>query len=376
MALEPLFFYGTLRHIPLLETVLGRPRDEMTLSEASLPDHGVTWVAGETFPMIATAEEQIAAGLLLRDPTSDDVARLDYYEGGFAYDLRSVTVNLPDGTTVAARVYFPKPDAFAAGPAWSLEDWVHDWADISLIAAREAMEFYGTWSAEDLAVKLPMMRRRADTMRAARLRGQSPDHHAGPEQVEVLSRQRVHSHFFALDRMTLRHTRYDGTKTQVLDREAVFAGCAVVVLPYDPRRDEVMLVEQFRANLFAVGDLSPWVIEAIAGLVDPGEEAETAALREAEEEAGVRPERLEKISAAYSSTGSNTEYVTSFVALADFSDLGSGGGLDSEGEDIRRIILPFDTFAEGLETHRFRDAPLISAGFWLMANRDRLRSSA
>ncbi len=82
------------------------------------------------------------------------------------------------------------------------------------------------------------------------------------------------------------------------------------------------------------------------------------------------------MSAAYSSTGSNTEFVTSYLAIADFDELGQGGGLDTEGEDIRRLVLPFEEFAEGLLTQRFRDAPLISTGFWLMLNRERLRGSA
>ncbi|WP_050927736.1 NUDIX domain-containing protein [Aestuariivita boseongensis] len=376
MALRPLFFYGTLRHLPLLERVLGRSAQAMDLVEATLPDHAVHWVAGQCFPMISKAQGGQARGLILRSLSAEDIARLNYYEGGFAYDLRDVTAVAPDGETIAAQVYFPQEGGFEKGDPWSLDAWIRDWGEVSLIAAAEAMAHYGQWSAQELAHKLPMMRRRADTMRAARLRGPSPDHRDGAERVEILSRNRVHSHFFALDRMEMRHPLYDGGMSDPLDREAFFAGQAVVVLPYDPVRDAVLLIEQFRVNVYAVGDPSPWVIEAIAGLVDPGEAAETTAMREAEEEAGLTPIRLEKISATYSSTGSSTEFVTAFLALADFSTLGDGGGVESEGEDIRRIILPFDDFAKGLETHRFRDAPLVAAGFWLINNRARLRSSA
>ena len=141
-------------------------------------------------------------------------------------------------------------------------------------------------------------------------------------------------------------------------------------------RDEVILVEQFRVNMFALGDPSPWIIEAVAGLIDPGETPEVAAAREAQEEAGVTPQSLELVSQTYSSTGSNTEFVTAFVAVCDFGALEQGGGLDVEGEDIRRIIMPFEEFAEGLTTQRFRDAPLMGVGFWLMLNRARLRGSA
>lgn len=376
MALKPLFFYGTLRHLPLLEVVLGHSAQDMDLIDAHLQHHAVYWAQDQPFPMIAEDAGSTAYGMLLRGVTSEDVSRLDYYEGGFAYDLKDIVVAEPNGAEKIAQVYFPKSGVLSKGTRWSLTDWERDWSDISVVAAREAMEQFGSWTARDLAVKLPMMRRRADAARAARARGAPDEGPPADKQVEVLSRTRVHSHFFALDRMVLRHSRYDGSMTRPLDREAVYAGHAAVVLPFDPVKDEVILVEQFRANLFALGDPNPWVIEAIAGLVDPGETPKAAAIREAKEEAGVEPTRMEQVSAAYSSTGSNTEFVTTFVALADFNSLSSGGGLDSEGEDIRRIILPFAEFAEGLRACRFRDAPLITAGLWLMLNRDRLRSSA
>lgn len=376
MALKPLFFYGTLRHLPLLELALGRSVDQMDLSEARLPEHAVYWVQDQPFPMIASAPGQAAPGLLLRDPTREDIERLDYYEGGFAYDLKDVVTLDQSARKITASVYFPKPGALSKGDIWSLKDWERDWSDISLIVAREAMDNFGHWSAQDLAVKLPMMRRRAAVSRTAQRRSTSDNAQLGATNVQVLSKTRVHSHFFALDRMVLRHERYDGSLTPPLDREIVYAGHAVVILPYDPVRDAVILVEQFRVNMFALGDPQPWVIEAIAGLVDPGEAPEDAAKREAREEAGVHMDRVEQVSAAYSSTGSSTEFLTSYIALADFGTLGVGGGLATEGEDIRRIIMPFSEFAEGLHTHRFRDAPLVNLGFWLILNRDRLRSSA
>ena len=376
MALEALFFYGTLRHIPLLELVLGRSRSDLQLTPAELPDHKVYWVKKAAFPMIVEEPGARATGLLLRAPTKEDVARLNYYEGGFAYDLREVTALDAANHPHMARVFFPEAGHFTKGHPWVLADWERDWLDITLIAAQEAIAHFGQWSAQDLASKLPMMRMRAATMLTARDRQPTKDHCSGADQVEVLSQERVHSNFFALDRMVVRQPQYDGTISEPLNREVFFAGHAVVLLPYDPVRDEVILVQQFRVNMYALGDPSPWMVEAVAGLIDPGETPEEAGIREAIEEAGVHARHLELVSAAYSSTGSNTEFVTCYVALADFSELGQGGGLDTEGEDIRRLVLPFDEFAEGLLTQRFRDAPLNSTGFWLMLNRERLRGSA
>ena len=376
MALSPLFFYGTLRHVPLLEIVLGRDQTDMQLVAASAPDHAVHGAGDGQLPMIVSSVGGAATGLLLLEPTPEDVARLAYYHAGLGHVAREITVQDQTGQTHEALAYGPPDGRVHPSDPWSLEVWERDWAEIAVGAAREAMEHYGQWSVDDLVVKMPMLRRRAATMVAARHRTPPPHHHAGADQVEVISRQRVHSHFFALDQMVVRHPRYDGTMTDPLDREAFFAGQAVVLLPYDPVRDEVIVVEQFRANMYALGDPSPWMIEAVLGLIDPGETAAEAGTREAQEEAGVRAERLELVSEAYSSTGSSTEFVTIYVALADFGDLGQGGGLDGEGEDIRRLVLPFDDFAAALNRREFRDAPLITAGFWLMLNRERLRSSA
>lgn len=58
------------------------------------------------------------------------------------------------------------------------------------------------------------------------------------------------------------------------------------VLPYDPQRDEVVLIEQFRVGAMGRTD-NPWLVEMVAGLIDKDEQPEEVAHREAEEEAGL-----------------------------------------------------------------------------------------
>ena len=60
---------------------------------------------------------------------------------------------------------------------------------------------------------------------------------------------------------------------------------AVIVLPYDPVNDRILLVKQFRTGPYVKGDANPWVLEPIAGLIDVGETPVEAGLREAKEEA-------------------------------------------------------------------------------------------
>ena len=69
---------------------------------------------------------------------------------------------------------------------------------------------------------------------------------AVPDDVAVLTRAERFAGFFAVEEQGLRFRRFDGTLSDPVNREAFVSGDAVTVLPYDPVRDRVLLVEQFR----------------------------------------------------------------------------------------------------------------------------------
>ena len=75
----------------------------------------------------------------------------------------------------------------------------------------------------------------------------------------------------------------------------------MIVLPYDPVHDRVLLVEQFRAGPFARQEENPWCLEPIAGLIDQSKTPEEAGLRESHEEAGLTLSRLELVARSYPS---------------------------------------------------------------------------
>jgi len=295
-----LFLYGTLRHMPLLEIVLGRSADRIAAQPARLADHAVSRVADQSFPMIVVAPGEMAHGLMVDDLSSDDVARINYYEGGFGYSLREVPVQIAGGT-VAAQVYFPAPGQWSPAEPWDLAAWVADHAEFTCALANEKM-----WSRPFMpasGVILPhnemMMRQRASARLAAVSRPGPRDRDLA-EDVILHSRMRGYAGFFAFDELELQYRRYDGTMSEVLNRGYLAHAEAVVVLIYDPARDMVLTVEQFRAPLYGSGDPSPWVWEAVAGLIDAGETPEEAARRETVEEAGVH---LDALSICISSSG-------------------------------------------------------------------------
>ena len=367
-----MFFYGTLRHVPLLERVLGRSADTVSLSEAILPDHSVFAVQDQIFPMIRPEPGGIAEGIFVRDISAVELGRLAYYEGGFDYGLLDRAVRLSDGTTAQAQVFFPETGKWQADGPWSLTDWVDKWGDINALAAEEEMAYFGRIDPHTMTRSTRAIQTRAWAKLLARQR-QTDDLRDISKDVVVHRHQRAYVNYFGMEEIDLQHRRNDGTMGPVLNRGSLMQGAAIVVLPYDPVRDTVLIVEQFRPPVFLIDDPEPWMWEAIAGMVDPGEAPEQAVHREVMEEAGVTLSALEHVGGAYSSGGSSTGYVYLYVGLGDLTETTSAGGLDSEGEDIRSQILPFGEFMDLVDRHVFKDLPMLTLAYWLDRHRDRLR---
>lgn len=253
-------------------------------------------------------------------------------------------------------------------------DWARDWAEISVHAAVEVMAWYGRKTAAEIASAFPGIRRRASALVSGARRRPDPERDMARD-VNVRAHHHPYASFFSVQEIDVQVRQYDGTMSGVLNRAAILVGEAAVVLPYDPVRDCVLLIEQFRAPVFMAGDPAPWVWEPIAGLLEPGEAAEVAARREALEEAGLQLGHLELVGEMYSSTGSSTEYLHLFVGLADLnSNLPGTGGTD-EGEDIRSRLVGYEDLMQSIDAGRYKDMPLVTTALWLARHRDRLRAS-
>ena len=110
--------------------------------------------------------------------------------------------------------------------------------------------------------------------------------HAVPTAVQIVRRQECFKGFYQLDKVFLRHELFAGGMSREISRELFVRHDAVCVLPYDPQRDEVVLIEQFRVG--AMGKVTnPWLVELVAGLIDKDEQPAEVAHREAQEEAGL-----------------------------------------------------------------------------------------
>jgi len=195
--------------------------------------------------------------------------------------------------------------------------------------------------------------------------------------VAVLTRTEPYAGFFAVEEQDLRFRRFDGTLSDPVNRATFVAGDAVTVLPYDPVRDRVLLVEQFRVGPHLRGDANPWQLEAIAGRIDPGETVEATAIREAKEEAGIEINRLLPIAGYYPTPGAVTEFLYSYLALVDLPDSAIGTfGLATESEDIRVHLVSFDLLMALCASGEVGNAPTLLSALWLARERPALRAAA
>ena len=134
---------------------------------------------------------------------------------------------------------------------------------------------------------------------------------------EILDRQRAYDGHFKIDIFRLRHELFEGGWSGEVVRELFERGDAAAVLPYDPVRDEVVLIEQFRVGaLDAPG--GPWMLEIVAGVLDKeGEDARDVVRREIVEEAGCTVHELVPICHYLSSPGGTSERVSLFCGRVD-----------------------------------------------------------
>ena len=192
------------------------------------------------------------------------------------------------------------------------------------------------------------------------------------DDVEVVEREACFRGFYQLDRLHLRHRLFAGGMGKLINRELFVRHDAVCVLPYDPQRDCVVLIEQFRVGALDKS-VNPWLIELVAGLIDKDEQPEEVARREAVEEAGLELAELWPLTQYYPSPGGSDERVHLYVGRCDSRGAGGVHGLEDEGEDIRVLVWSLDEALAALDDGRIDNAASIIALQWLALNRDKVR---
>ncbi len=367
------FFFGSLRDRELLETVLARHVAGEEIIQANAMGYQTRALKDEAYPVLIEAEGKSAGGVLADNLTDIDLRRLSFFEDA-EYALAPISVMTANGER-EVQFFRNTERALISAEPWDFETWKREERAVALECARELMDYFGTVSGEDVDRIWPgiltraRMRVRASedapvtgSLRAVRV----------PEDVETVEIRRPYTGFFAMEEHVLRHRRFDGDWSPEMSRLALVSGDAVTVVPFDVRRREVMLIEQFRAPMLARGDRCPWGIEAIAGRVDKENDAEVAARREALEEGGLALGRMERIAGYYSSPGIAAEHLTSYIGEADLSAAGGMFGVVDEHEDIRAFTVLLTEALAAVASGEINNGPAILSLLWLQSNAERL----
>lgn len=330
---------------------------------ASIPDHALATDGGVRIALVSSPGSRAAGRFTELD--TDALERLDFAMAAIGACAAPV-----DGNAVAYvfREALPATDDVDPVPRGEARQRLIE-------AMTEAMDHFGRIPAEKMPFVMhgigirALGRARGRETRIARQLGSD----LGNDDISLQRHLRPYAHYFGMEEFLLRHRRFDGGMSPTMERAVFTSGDAVTVLPYDVERDLVLLIEQFRAGPLARRDPRPWCLETVAGRCDRAEPPEATARREAEEEAGLKLGRLERISAFYPSPGIMSEYIVSFVGEADLGRAGGTHGLDEEDEDIRSIIVPREQAMGAVASGEINCAPLLISLLWLEANASRLR---
>ncbi|SFN44791.1 ADP-ribose diphosphatase [Xenorhabdus japonica] len=194
------------------------------------------------------------------------------------------------------------------------------------------------------------------------------------QDVEVISQKTLYRGFFKMTEYQFRHRLFQGGWSETIKREVFERGHAGVLLPYDPVRDEVVLIEQIRIPAIETSH-TPWLLEVIAGMIEEGEDAEQVVRREAVEEAGIEVKRCQFALSYLSSPGGTTERMNIFVGEIDASTASGVHGLKGEHEDIRVLVVSREQAYQWVEEGVIDNAASVIAIQWLALHHEKIKKA-
>ena len=192
------------------------------------------------------------------------------------------------------------------------------------------------------------------------------------KKVQILKKKLVYNGYFKIFHYQLRHTLYDGKWGNKIAREVFERGNAAAVILYDPKRDKLVLIEQFRIGAQAA-KLNPWVIEIVAGKIEKGESGKEVVKRESLEESGCKPSKLIHITDFQPSGGGASEIVSLFCGKVDSKNVGGIYGIKEEGEDIKVVVKSLGDALKMVDRGIIANSASIIGIQWLTLNKKKIR---
>lgn len=193
--------------------------------------------------------------------------------------------------------------------------------------------------------------------------------------VSIVAINTKYQGFFKLDEYQLKHKLFSGELSETLTREIFERGDAVVVMLYDPIKDNLLLLEQFRSGALRT-EKTPWLLEFVAGMFNADESPLDVAIRETKEETGIilTLDSVKPVMKYLSSPGGMSECIYLYWATFDSTKVSSGSvyGVEEENEDILLHIISRTDALALLNEGKVVNAATIIGLQWLAINYQRL----
>ncbi|MCL1051419.1 ADP-ribose diphosphatase [Shewanella abyssi] len=187
------------------------------------------------------------------------------------------------------------------------------------------------------------------------------------EDVELFAKKTLYKGFFKMEEYRFKHRLFDGGWSGEIIREVFERGHAVVVLPYDPINDKVVLIEQIRIPVLESAK-SPWLFELVAGMIDAGQESEQVAIKELKEETGLDALSVTKVNQYFASPGGTSERFDFYWAAVDSSNADGNYGLPEEHEDIKVHVVDREFAYKMMTDGQIDNASTVIGLQWLQLN--------
>jgi len=149
------------------------------------------------------------------------------------------------------------------------------------------------------------------------------------------------------------------------NREILETTDAVHILIYSKAIDSFVFCQQFRCGAFLNNqNEDPFLLECIAGAIDPGDTPVQSAIKEVKEEAGLTIDTLTMIIEGFSSPGVMTEKAYIFFATVVEKPTSIIGGLECESEEILTHVIDRKTTYQMMDQNQFKDCKTLLALYW------------
>lgn len=185
------------------------------------------------------------------------------------------------------------------------------------------------------------------------------------KKVSIEQKRYILDDIFKVEEAYLRFEQFDGEMSPRVRRLSLERGNSAAILVFNRNTEKLILISQFRYPTYQDGH--GWTIEAIAGMVDPGETPEESARRELQEETGLNIDFLEHIATFYPSPGGSSEQIYLYYSevSGERAKYKGTGGLLASGEDIKVMELTLADALAKIKSGEIMDAKTILGIYWL-----------